>query len=390
MRGEIFVLKENNELLEMTEQKYDSEALLQTLLEDYPNLISGTQINPTIPRRWLLIKREMGVPDREEGIERWALDHLFLDQDAIPTLVEVKRSTDSRIRRAVVAQMLEYAANSARYWKIQDIIDSFHETCSSKGLDPDQVLSSFLGPNTSQEDFWELVIANIGQGRIRMLFIADAIPPELQRIVEFLNEQMNPAEVLAMEIKQYTGQNHKTLVSRVIGQTMKAIDGKASRSGRSKVWDKDSVLEQIHSIKGDEIKKIVENLILWCEENGYAVKYGAGAKQGTLKLGFLSESNTFFKFFTIDIGNIWVQFDFLKAYPPFDNIDYRKDLVFRLNKIEGFSFKEDKLDTSTLSKLDGLREEKNFSQFFTIFRWIVQEISQNLKQTEEKSRNISE
>jgi hypothetical protein len=28
-----------------------------------------------------------------ERAGRWSLDHLFLDQDAIPTLVEVKRGT---------------------------------------------------------------------------------------------------------------------------------------------------------------------------------------------------------------------------------------------------------------------------------------------------------
>jgi len=38
-----------------------------------------------------------------------------LDQDAIPTIVEVKRSTDTRIRREVVGQMLGYAANAVVY-----------------------------------------------------------------------------------------------------------------------------------------------------------------------------------------------------------------------------------------------------------------------------------
>jgi hypothetical protein len=46
-----------------------------------------------------------------------------LDQDAIPAIVEVKRSTDTRIRREVVGQMLDYAANSVVYcrgsfWKL--------------------------------------------------------------------------------------------------------------------------------------------------------------------------------------------------------------------------------------------------------------------------------
>ena len=38
-----------------------------------------------------------------------------------------------------------------------------------------------------------------------MIFVADLIPPELQRVVEFLNSQMDPAEVLAVEIRQFTG-----------------------------------------------------------------------------------------------------------------------------------------------------------------------------------------
>ena len=57
-----------------------------------------------------------------------------------------------------------------------------------------------------------------------MVFVADEIPNELKRIIEFLNEQMDPAEVLAVEIKQYVDADSKikTLVPRVIGQTSEA------------------------------------------------------------------------------------------------------------------------------------------------------------------------
>ena len=84
-------------------------------------MLSGYQINPGAPRRWLLVKREAGLPSEIEGINRWSVDHLFLDQEGIPTLVEVKRSSDSRIRREVVGQMLDYAANAVVYWPIEQI-----------------------------------------------------------------------------------------------------------------------------------------------------------------------------------------------------------------------------------------------------------------------------
>ena len=41
--------------------------------------------------------------------------------DANPTLVEVKRSSDTRERREVVGQMLDYAANAVVYWPIETI-----------------------------------------------------------------------------------------------------------------------------------------------------------------------------------------------------------------------------------------------------------------------------
>ena len=47
----------------------------------------------------------MGVPSQADGGARWALDHLLLDQDAVPTLVAVTGSSDTRIRREVVGQM---------------------------------------------------------------------------------------------------------------------------------------------------------------------------------------------------------------------------------------------------------------------------------------------
>lgn len=98
------MIQDNGQLVEMKESFYESELLLQSFLENYPKLLSGEQISPNNPRRWLLIKSEAGIPSKEGEGGRWAVDHLFLDQDAIPTIVEVKRSTDTRIRREVVGK----------------------------------------------------------------------------------------------------------------------------------------------------------------------------------------------------------------------------------------------------------------------------------------------
>ena len=73
----IFLIQSDGSLLELKEEPYNSESLLQELLAKYPKILAGNQPNIDHPHRWLLIKREMGIPDGENLGDRWSLDHLF-------------------------------------------------------------------------------------------------------------------------------------------------------------------------------------------------------------------------------------------------------------------------------------------------------------------------
>lgn len=211
MSAAIYLLQNDSTLIAMKSQPYDSERLLQQLLAQHPHLLAGEQMDLEAPRRWLLISRELAV-----GEGRWAVDHLFLDQDGVPTIVEVKRGSDSRIRREVVGQMLDYAANAVVYWPVEDIRARYE----AGHADSDQRMSELLGEDADPEEFWQRVKTNLQAGRVRLVFVADHIPPELRRVVEFLNTQMDPAEVLALEIEQFVGSGLTTLVPRIIGAKM--------------------------------------------------------------------------------------------------------------------------------------------------------------------------
>jgi hypothetical protein len=176
------------------------------------------------------VKREVGIPDRETGGSRWSLDHLFLDQEAVPTLVEVKRSDDTRIRREVVGQMLDYAAKGVVYWPAERLRADFESRCAKHGQEPDDVFRAGLGDELDPERFWDDVEQNLRSGRVRLIFVSDRIPSELRRVIEFLNERMSPTEVLGIEIKQYVGGgNLKTPVPRIVGQTEEARIQKVGR-----------------------------------------------------------------------------------------------------------------------------------------------------------------
>jgi hypothetical protein len=153
---------------------------------------------------------------------------LFIDQEAVPTLVEVKRSEDTRIRRQVVGQMLDYAANGVVYWPAERLRSEFEARCAAERKDPGEVFADCLEDDAETERFWGEVEQNLRCGRVRLVFVSDLIPPELRRVIEFLNEQMNPTEVIGVEIKQYVGQGDlRTLVPRLVVQTEQARIHKA-------------------------------------------------------------------------------------------------------------------------------------------------------------------
>ena len=234
----IYHLNESGRLEPMQEEPFAAEDKLQELVAEYPGLLSGEQMNPANPRRFILIDREQGIADIIGGGHRWSLDHLLIDQDAVPTLVEAKRQANSEIRREIVGQMLDYAAHATQTWNVGDIRQAFEERVSTAGQEPYAVLSELLQAeeDIDSDAFWQQVETNLRAARLRLLFVADGIPDELTRVVEFLNEQMPGIEVLAVEIKQFRGETgSSTLVPRVIGRTSEAVaaPGRGSRQGKN-------------------------------------------------------------------------------------------------------------------------------------------------------------
>lgn len=229
-KAKIFLVEGEKKLTPMEETVYKSENDLQVLLAAYPDLIPGDQIDLDNPRRWFLVARELGVPGDSDETGRWSLDHLFLDQDGKPTFVECKRSSDTRGRREVVAQMLDYAANGIQYWKMDTLRQAAAETARKSGKSLDTEILNLIGAAdvSSLEDYWKQVGTNLKAGNVRLIFVADKIPTELRRLVEFLNEQMVKVEVLAVEVKQFLGEGQKAIVPRVIGVTETARDIKQS------------------------------------------------------------------------------------------------------------------------------------------------------------------
>lgn len=272
MDSDIYI-EQGGSFVSMTATPYTNEAELQALLERNAGLLGGHQMSAS-PLRFALVKREAGVPDGISGGDRWSLDHLFIDHHAVPTLVEVKRSTDTRIRREVVGQMLDYAANAVIHWADDRLRSDFVATCTARSVEASGEILRLLGldgdqlPDDSEDQidqFWAQAASNLRSGRLRLLFVADEIPSELRRIIEFLNERMAPTEVLGVEIRHYTGGDLRLVVPTVIGHTAAAEQAKGASRAPS------PPIAEVLATASEPVRRAAELLAGWAAGQGVEV-----------------------------------------------------------------------------------------------------------------------
>jgi hypothetical protein len=288
--GRIYV-RRGAGLVPVVQTPYPAEAVLQALLALHPDLLGGDQMTPEEPRRWLVVGREIGVRHEADAGYQWSLDNLFVDQDAIPTLVEVKRATDTRVRREVVAQMLDYAANGIDHWSAEELLE--HALRSNAGMEG---LVARLGEllhaqDPDADEFFDRVASNLRTGDIRLVFVADEIPSRLRRIVEFLDDQMERAVVLAVEVRQFAGEvageRVEVLVPRVLGGSETSRIRKEPAARRGTLWNRDTYLERLGEEAKSEAHKALHRQLVPLlgrleAESQLGLAWGRGSKSASV------------------------------------------------------------------------------------------------------------
>lgn len=242
------------------EALYQTEADLQRLIAENPRLLLRS---PDDSERTLyLIQQELPLQDTQDGPFAYSLDHLFIDQDGVPVLVEVKRSTDTRIRREVAGQMLDYAARL----RMRDVSKLRAAASPTQGI---------------PETLWPAVEGNLKAERMKLIFAADDIPDSLTVLIDFLDRNMAGIEVYGVEIKQYKTADGSALVSSSI------VGGGASREksiARPRaLWDVESMDAELERYGNPTLIPVVSSLRSFAEKIGLQLDYGCGTKHGLVR-----------------------------------------------------------------------------------------------------------
>ena len=282
----IYVVNETGTTEEMERVRCKDETReLQDILRHNSGLLAGDQIDPEEPCRWMLIKREMPVPDPSTGSNRWSIDFLFLDQNAMPTFVECKRFNDTRSRREVVGQVLEYAANGQYYWSKETLREYADASAKENKSTLDETFLSLGCDADSIDSFFELAMKNLKEGQLRIVFFLDEAPNELKSLVEFLNKQMVSSEVLLVEARQYTRNGIKVVVPTLFGYTEQARQVKVNKTvepREAKQWDwakfeADARQKGVNDTAIQAMKKLLDA----CESLSADISWGKGKETGS-------------------------------------------------------------------------------------------------------------
>jgi hypothetical protein len=245
-------------------------------------------------------------------------------------------------------------------------------------VDPAKEVETLAGSGAGLEDFWQRVKTNLQAGRVRMVFVADVIPQELRRVVEFLNGQMDPAEVLAVEIKQFVGQGLKTLVPRVVGQTVEAERKKGGSKPAERQWDEASFLEDLRQRRGDKETDAARTILKWAKEAQLRLWWGKGSSYGSFfpMLDFKGEPHWVVSVWTY--GRVEIPFQWMVPRKPFADqarrLERRLELRDRLNKIPGVEIPADAITRRPAIPLAVFTDPTALKEFLSVLDWYIAEV----------------
>lgn len=320
-QGIIYIV-DGDELRKMTPSAPESEDRMQALVAQYPELITDGDGD------LLLIAREPAIGDGETS-GRWALDHLFVTREAIPVLVELKRASDTRIRREVVGQLIDYAANCSAHWLAGTIAAAFAKT-----VGPDQaetVLAAFIG-DRDPDEFWNQVDSNLKSGRMKLVFVADIIPRELAIVVEFLNSQMR-ADVRAIELRWFAGDGGvTTLTPRVIGENEQTAAAKGRT--RQPPMELETWIQERIAPHGPETLRGVERACAIASELDGDV-FIPSTRGSIIASWPTDDGKLVYPIGVYPSGMVVLRLGYLKYRPAFASEDARGALYERLTRIVG-------------------------------------------------------
>lgn len=273
-------------------------------------------------------------------------------------MVETKLIDNREISRSVLAQGVEYLAHLKTEWTPERFYEEGRDFWVARESYIDNEALKRLEV-TFDEEFLAKIAANINQNKMRLIIASDKIPPELRRIIEFLNET-SAFDVFGIEVRYFAAKenNYRILAPHLVGfsETTKERKLKSS-AGR---WDYERFFEALSgNCSADEIKLAEELHQFGKEISGREVEWGVGKESGSFTARLVIGKERFSLFSVTTLGEVyltmgWNTYRFNKL-----NLDFPVGYMGMVKEIFSIDFTQKKWEQGYIVlKLSKLLEKK--------------------------------
>ncbi len=225
-----------------------SERKLQEVLSKYPELLAVDQVDPVFAPAVCIGK--------ETATGAGPLDVLYISPQGYLTIVETKLWRNPQARREVIAQVVDYAKQIAR-WDYARLEEAFLQYAKAQAINA-KSLYDFVC-EASQEDVEEIpfidsVERNLRQGRFLMLIVGDGIHENVASMASYLLTTPNlNFNLQLMEIACYgmpDGNGSVMLVPSIIARTVEVERAVVRIEMSSEAEKKVNVITTIPEVPG--------------------------------------------------------------------------------------------------------------------------------------------
>lgn len=242
-------------------EKFEQESVLQTLLEQYPELLECDEMigSPS----FFLIQREFPV-------STGYIDHLFVDQMMVPTIVETKVN-NPEIRRKIIGQGYEYLTSLSFELTGKQIVESAKKYWKDNYENELQKRLDLSELNVKEID------RNLKKPRFRLIFAADFISRELRKFVEFINNASRGIDVYAVQFEQFLLDGKKIISVNTWGPTESVIHDKAVSFGllsREEFINKINGSQDLTPAEKETFVVRVNKILDIAEERNFSIGWG--------------------------------------------------------------------------------------------------------------------
>jgi hypothetical protein len=173
------------------------DQMIHQLLDHRPDLLLGSATVDDHRSMLLVTRRETSTRTADTSIA--SLERVYVDSDAVPLLVGLQVACHVR-PRDVLLRLLDHVALELPLWRGGRLRELARVTHGDR--DEGELLGT-IGWRADPDTYWAMVDAHLARDRVRIVLVADRLPDDLARTVEFLDGQLREVEVRAVEVSRY-------------------------------------------------------------------------------------------------------------------------------------------------------------------------------------------